>query len=139
MQDLILKWYESGLQGKVAWFIRRIQPSGDFYGEIRFVTLGFHRDVRGKLIPADTELIFSLAEEIARSHQLPLEVSLGWRGLLAIGSITRPTVIFRHDEGDENSSRASACFIQIVNMMRPYMVPNDESDSTKGSATGRAR
>lgn len=123
---LVIRWNESE-SPSYHWFIRGLRSDGSFYGEIRsrFDTprasdgvSGEGRAIEGLLSPRDMERITQLAAQI-RKQPAP-ETDQPVTGVLADGSVSNPTVLYRHPSSDANNA-ASEPFLEIIAILRPYI------------------
>jgi hypothetical protein len=121
MNNLILKWKEHCDDGEiVAWFIRGISPDGSYYGEVvrheerRVLT------VEGQLSTDDVKAIARIRTRFSFNAEAPPIPYESFDGLLAMGEVSRPQVVYVYSQGaEENPDRDS--FLELIEILRPYL------------------
>jgi len=121
----VLKWYRRG-DRRCSWFIRGIRPDRSFYGEVTIFIGGGGRQVNaaGSLSESDYTRLLALVEEI--EEHLIEDGPAPWEGLLAQGPVDNPRIIYRYRKGAEQSTEAGRRFLEVVNLMAPYLRQFDE-------------
>jgi hypothetical protein len=122
-EPLILKWYEGPPERRTGWFLRSVQPSGEFFGEVTSTARRAQRTITGTIAAADLQRLLDTIRDIRQKTAKAdhLGVQAGWVGLLAAGKVARPEIILRYYEGDEQCSEAARLFLKVVDLLRPYI------------------
>jgi hypothetical protein len=117
----------------VAWTLRGIREDGSFYGELlvrsRDAAERWGACVDGQLSPAEVARLSELVAVIRR--QPPPEEAGPSLGVLFerlsptnAGQVRR---LFEYRVGDEASSEEARAFLQLVELLRPYVVAAAEA------------
>jgi hypothetical protein len=119
----LLKWYEGSGADQKAWFLRSIDSSGKFFGEVIAPSQKCQQTVSGTLLPDDFCKLQNLVEKL-RTSALTSDssnVKPGWTGLLATGPASKPQIILRYYPAEERSSERAARFLDLIDLLRPYL------------------
>jgi hypothetical protein len=117
----VLKWYRRG-DHRCSWFIRGIKPDRSFYGEVTVFIAGGGKQVNaaGSLSESDYAEVLMLIEQI-KKHPITDDPDASWDGLLAEGPVDNPRIIFRYRDSDHRSSEAGQRFMELLDLMAPYL------------------
>ncbi|MGI6416370.1 MAG: hypothetical protein ACOX1P_11935 [Thermoguttaceae bacterium] len=117
----VLKWYE-GSPPRYGWFIRGIHPDRSFFGEISvFIAEGGKQaNVAGKLSETDYARFLHLVRGIEERASED-ESDAPWDGLLAVGPTDSPRILFKYRTSDTTITEAGLMFLQVVDIMAPYL------------------
>ena len=137
----VLKWFHgreieySGGTGRgpeYRWTLMSILDDGRLFGEIEKLydrrTLdssrqaGKHATAQAELSAEDTSKFMAIAERVMCWEQEG--VGEGWTGLLAKGSWQdNDKPVIRYCPGDEGHSKEAAMFLELIEILKPYMAP----------------
>jgi hypothetical protein len=123
----VLKWHH-GTDPRICWFIRGIQPDRSFYGEIMVFSgeRGKQINVTGSLSESDYARFLLLVRDIEK-HKSADESNSPWEGLLAVGPPGNPRILFRYRHSEHQTTRAAPRFLEVVNLIAPYLRRFQES------------
>ena len=121
--NIIVRWTDDNPEGTRHWFLRGIRSDGRFYGEVRQVRDegGILSRIQGQLSKDDVELLHQLKKKIEGLSGRADVGKTPYQGLLSLGTPTKPCVILRYQVGDESTLPAARLFIDIIDMLRPYV------------------
>ena len=107
----------------------RDQTDRDFYGEITFFAAGGGRQVNvaGSLSESDYAKLLVLIDGIEKDS-IADDPGAPWDGLVAEGPVSNPRIIFRYREGAHRFTEAGRRFLELVDVMAPYLHEFDEPD-----------
>jgi hypothetical protein len=122
-EPLILKWYEGPQEDRTGWFLRSVHPSGEFFGEITNTSRRSQWTITGAIAETDLQLLQDIIRDLRQRAVKPdhLDVKAGWVGLLAVGKVSKPEIVLRYYEGDEEFSEAARLFLKVIGILRPYV------------------
>ncbi len=124
---LALTWRCDGTEG-IKWFLRGIGESGDFYGEIRFVSADKARrkatTVSGRLSLPEVKRMAELVAIIKREPP-PASAVLHFAALFERqgDSLTNAQLLFEYRQGDEIHSESARSFMELAGLVEPHLSP----------------
>lgn len=122
---VILEWRESTPAGYVRWFLRGVGRNGSFYGEFESAGAEACRQasLEGQLPEHALQELASLIEQVrnAAAEEGPCDGAVEWTGLLAEGAVPQAVILFRDAPGAETWSHGARAFLEIVELLRPYL------------------
>jgi hypothetical protein len=124
-------WWRHGSKPSYTWYLRGILPDHSFYGEL---LIQFGHDVikdgvkiSGKAINVECSLSESDYEHfLFLVNKLDAEVvgnisDEPWEGAIAEGPVNHPRIIFRYRSSAESVSDTDRAFLEIIDILMPYM------------------
>jgi hypothetical protein len=123
--SLIIVWRDQNGGERCRWDIRGLREDGAFYGCAKFYGEMRNANLHGSLSPQDNAEAWRLAtgilEQSPNDKEGEAEESTAWDGMLAKGSYSAPTAIYRYHRGDEQHSSSADDFTALTTLLGPYV------------------
>ncbi len=119
----IVIWHH-GSYPRYRWSVRGIHPDRSFYGDMTaYEPCNRQISFKGRLSEADYLRLVDSCDEIQEHAEC--EVSVGsiepWEGLVAVGPMAHPAILYRYRSGGCEPSVAAVAFLRIIEILLPYL------------------
>jgi hypothetical protein len=116
----IVQWSEGAGDKCLNWWVKSVEPNR-FFGEITDCSRSLQINLEGLFLDGDLAEVEQLIQDIRRLCDQTPTTSNGSYSLLALGTRTKPEIVFRYSKGSETTDESAALFLRIVDILRKYV------------------
>jgi hypothetical protein len=120
----IVQWSDGPVDKRLTWWLKGVLPNR-YVGEITDWAAKQQIGLEGFFAAEDIATVRQLIQDIQSRPAAPGKTD-GY-ALLALGTRSKPDILFRYSAGSEAVDETAQLFLRIVEILRRYVEPNLKS------------